>query len=302
MKVKFDKKEQCELWSMAALPIILIFIFSYIPMYGILIAFQDYVPGIPIIGDPRINWVGFKHFQTFIDGPYFARLLKNTVWLSLLNLAFGFWIPIIFALFLNEVKQLRFKKFTQTASYMPYFISNVVVAGMFLSFLSQDGLFNAINRLTGQATVAYITKPAFFPGIYTLINVWKSFGFSSILYFSSISAIDPALYESARLDGAGRFKLMWHITLPAIKPTIAILLIMQIGSILASNVDLILLLYRPSTYRTADTIGTYIYRLGITDGRFSYTTAIGLFMTVINFTLVFIANKTSNKLTGYAMW
>ncbi len=271
-------------------------------MYGILIAFQDYVPGIPIIGDPRINWVGFKHFQTFIDGPYFARLLKNTVWLSLLNLAFGFWIPIIFALFLNEVKQLRFKKFTQTASYMPYFISNVVVAGMFLSFLSQDGLFNAINRLTGQATVAYITKPAFFPGIYTLINVWKSFGFSSILYFSSISAIDPALYESARLDGAGRFKLMWHITLPAIKPTIAILLIMQIGSILASNVDLILLLYRPSTYRTADTIGTYIYRLGITDGRFSYTTAIGLFMTVINFTLVFIANKTSNKLTGYAMW
>ena len=181
---------------MALLPIALIFIFSYIPIYGIVIAFQNYVPGIPLLGDERIEWVGLEHFKTFIEGPYFGRLMINTIRLNLLNLAFGFPIPIIFALVLNEVRNAKFKKFTQTASYMPYFISNVVVAGMFINFLQPDGLFNQINMALGKDPVPYITRPEYFPGVYTLINVWKGFGFNSILYFSAIAGIDQELYES----------------------------------------------------------------------------------------------------------
>ena len=295
-------RENLELYLMALIPVTLIFIFSYVPIYGIVIAFQNFVPGIPMIGDERIDWVGFKHFTDFINSHFFGRLLKNTIWLNLLNLLFGFPIPILFAIVLNEVRNARYKRFTQTASYMPYFISNVVVAGMFINFLQPDGLFNHIRAAFGARPLPFITRPEYFPAIYTLINVWKGFGFNSILYFSAISGIDQELYESGRLDGGTRLQLMRHITIPSILPTIAIMLILQVGSFLGSNTDLIILLYRPSTYRTADTLGTYIYRLGITEGRFSYTTAIGLFMSVIGFALVYAANKASDKLTGFAMW
>lgn len=294
--------ESGQLWLMALLPVTLIFIFSYVPMYGIAIAFQDYVPGIPLLFDDRINWVGFQWFERFVDSVYFTRLLRNTLFLNLLNLLFGFWTPIIFALFLNEVHAIKFKRTVQTASYMPYFLSNVVVVGMVLSFIQIDGIINNIIDFFGGDRQVWITKPDKFPMIYTIINVWKNFGFSSILYMSTISSIDPALYESARIDGARRFQMMRYITLPGILPTIAITLIMQVGSLLGSNADLILLLYTSATYRTADVFGTYIYRLGILDGQFSYTTAIGLMLAVVNFALVFIANKISDRLTGFALW
>jgi putative aldouronate transport system permease protein len=296
-------KENIELYTIMLPTIILIFTFCYIPIYGVLIAFQDYSPGMPFFsftGD--IKWVGLKHFMRFINGPFFNRIMINTIVLSFYNLLFGFWLPIIFALLLNEVRALRFKKFVQTASYLPYFISAVVVAGMVLSFIKPDGLVNGLVEVFGGTRTAINTSPKAFPFVYTITNVWKSFGFNSILYLSAIAAIDPTLYESAHLDGATRLQSMWYITLPSIKPTIAIMLIMAVGSLLASNTELILLLYSPATYPTADVIGTYVYRLGIEGGQFSYTTAIGLLASIINFILVFISNKASDKIAGYSLW
>lgn len=295
--------ENVELYLIMLPVLILIFLMCYLPLYGLAIAFQDYSPGMPFFSlTENIKWVGFKHFANFINGKYFGRLMGNTILLSVYNLVFGFWVPIVFALLLNEVRNLRFKKFVQTASYLPYFISAVVVAGMVLSFIDMDGIINKIIVLFGGAATPLNTSPSAFPVIYTITNVWKSFGWNSILYLSTMSAIDPALYESARLDGANRLQQMWHVTIPSILPTIAIMLIMAVGGILGSNTDLILLLYNTATYPTADVIGTYIYRVGIEGGQFSYTAAVGIFSSVINFALVFVANFISNKVTNYGLF
>ncbi|MCI8441238.1 MAG: sugar ABC transporter permease [Provencibacterium sp.] len=296
-------RENLQLYSLFLPLAILIFIFNYLPMWGVIIAFQDYKVGSAMFAlDGSIKWVGFKHFLTFINSENFVRLVGNTLRLSVLNLLFGFTIPILFAILLNEVKQFRFKKFVQTASYLPYFISTVVVAGMALSFLEPNGIINNFLAVFGIASKEYIIFPDYYPTIYTTINVWKNFGFGSILYFSTLSSIDPALYESARIDGANRFQQAIHITLPGIQFIIAVQLVLQMGSILHTNTDLALLLYRNSTYATSDVIGTYIYRIGIEGGKYSYTTAVGLFMSVIGITLTYITNRISNKMTGYGLW
>lgn len=295
-------KENLELYSLFLPAAVLIFIFCYIPLGGLVIAFQDYLAGNPVFALSGVKWVGLKHFQRFIKSVYFERLIGNTLRLSVLNLAFGFTMPIIFALLLNEVRNLKYKKFVQTASYLPYFISTVVAAGMMISFLEMGGVVNSVLGVLGIPAKEYIAYPDYYPTIYTVTNVWKNFGFSSILYFSTISSIDPVLYESARMDGANRWQQMRHITLPGIKFIIAVQLVLKMGSILESNTDLALLLYRPSTYSMADVIGTYVYREGIQGGKYSYTTAIGLFMSVIGFILTYITNRISNKLTGYGMW
>jgi len=294
-------KENVELYLMMIPVLVLIFIFCYIPMYGIVIAFQNYIPGDPFIGE-GVAWVGFQHFISFVQGEYFWRLISNTLILSGLNLLFGVTIPILFALLLNEIRAARFKKVVQTASYMPYFISAVVVAGMVISFVSTEGVVTKLLTLFGMDSKNYRLEPSAFPWIYTITNVWKGFGFGSILYLSTISSIDPGLYESAKIDGANRWKQMLYITIPGIQNIIAINLILAIGGILASNSDLILLLYTPATYDTADVIGTYSYRLGILGGQFSYIAAAGLFMAVIGFVLTYVANKVSNKITGYGLW
>jgi len=286
------------------LPVLIhIFIFCYIPMYGVVIAFQDYYPGSNFIAfDGSIQWVGFEHFINFVTGPYFSRLVKNTFTLSFYFFIFGFWIPIMFALLLNELKNKYLKKFVQTASYLPYFISTVVVAGMVLSFIGTDGIFNILIRSLGGTTISFITEPKYFTVIYTITSIWVSFGWNSILYLSSMSSIDPSLYEAAKIDGANRFKQMLHITLPSIQSTIFILLIFAIGNLLSANSEFILLIYNPATYETADVIGTYVYREGLMGGNFSSGTAIGLFTSVINFTLLFIANSISRKVSDYALW
>ncbi|MDF2726401.1 MAG: transporter permease subunit [Paenibacillus sp.] len=286
------------------LPVLLhIFIFSYIPMYGVVIAFQDYYPGKPFLAfDGSVHWVGFKHFVDFFNGPYFARLMRNTFILSFYFFAFGFWVPILFALLMNELKNGLFKKFVQTASYLPHFISNVVVAGMLLSFINMDGVVNAIIGLFGGTPISFTTEPGYFPAIYTITSIWKSFGWSSILYLSAMSAIDPSLYEAAKMDGANRFKQMLHVTLPSIRPTIFILLIFAVGSLLSTNSEFILLIYNPALYETADVIGTYLYRDGLLGGNFSFGTAVGLLIAVINFTLLYIANTLSRKYADYALW
>jgi putative aldouronate transport system permease protein len=237
-----------------------------------------------------------------MQGEYFGRLIRNTIRLSLLNLAFGFTLPILFALLLDQLKHLRWRKFIQTASYMPYFISTVVVAGMVLSFIDTNGLITNMLAFLGLERINYRLSKTAFPIIYTVTNVWKGFGFGSILYFATITGIDPQLYESAKMDGANRWQQCWHITLPGIQRIIAINLIMSVGGILGSNSDLILLLYQPATYEVADVIGTYTYRLGIVGGQYSYTAAAGLFMSVIGFVLTYSANRVSNKLTDFGLW
>lgn len=296
-------RENLELISIMLPTLVLIFIFCYIPMYGVVIAFQKYAPGRPFLSfDGSTRWVGLKHFVDFIDSKYFGRLMGNTLKLSFYNLIFGFWVPIVFALMLNEIGNMHLRKFFQTASYLPYFISMVVVAGLVISFVETNGLINNIIVSLGGSRQAWRTNKNAFPVIYTLTNIWKSFGFNSILYLSAITAIDTALYEAAKLDGASRIQQIWYVTLPSILPTIAIMLIMAVGGMLNSNTDLILLLYSSATYETSDVLGTYIYRIGIQGGKFSETAAIGLFASVINFALVFGANFVSNKLTDTGMW
>ncbi len=296
-----NTKENIELYLIMLPTVLLIIVFMYIPLYGIVIAFQDYVPGAPFFG-LGTKWVGLKHFKDFISSYYFTRIVKNTVVLNLMNLGFGFWVPIVFALLLNELKDSFFKKFVQTASYLPYFISSVVVAGMVLSFTATDGIINKLIAALGGTAQAWNTKASAFPWIYTLTCIWQSFGWGSILYLSSISSIDPSLYEAAELDGAGRFKKIWYVTLPFMLPLIIIQLIFAIGGLMNIGTEMILLLYNPSTYSTADVIGTYVYREGLLGGNFSPGAASGLFMSVINLLLTFGANTLSRKFTDYSLW
>ena len=294
-------KDNLELYSLMLPAIFIIIMYCYIPMYGVVIAFQNYAPGAPFWGE-NTKWVGLDHFIRFYESPFFGRLMGNTLWLSFLNLAWGFWVPIVFALLLNEVQVVGFKKFVQTASYLPYFVSTVVMAGMLISFISPNGIINKAIEALGGTAQSWRSMPSAFPTIYTLTNIWKGFGYNSILYMSVITSIDTSMYESARLDGANRLQQAIKITIPSIIPTIAIMLIMAVGGLLNANTDLILLLYVPSTYEVADVLGTYIYREGLQGGKTSYTTAIGLIQTVVNFALVFIANKISDKLTGAGLF
>lgn len=292
-----------ELYLIMLPVLIMVIIFFYLPMFGIVIAFQDYTPGSPFWSfDGSTKWVGLDNFKNFMSSIYFTRLLKNTLTLSLCNLIFGFWVPIAFALLINEIRLVKYKRVVQTASYMPYFISMVVAAGMVVSFIEKDGLVNQIIMLFGGDPVAFRTDPKWFPVVYTLTNIWKSFGWSSILYLSSMASIDPALYESARIDGANRWQQVFKITLPMIAPTIAIMLIFAVGDIMSSNTDLILLLYNNATMKTADVFGTYVYREGMLTGKTSLGTAVGLFASTINLLLVFVANKASNKISGEGLF
>ena len=296
-----DTRENIQYYLMMIFPLIMIFLFSYLPMFGIIIAFQDYVAGRPFFGEGVI-WVGLKWFREFVDSYYFARILRNTLVLNALNLVMGFWVPIIFALIVNEIRISKFKKFTQTVSYLPHFLSSVVVAGMVVSFIANDGIITLMLRAVGFEAKSLSADPGAFPWIYTLTSIWKSFGWSSIIYLSTITAIDPGLYEAAAVDGAGRFRKIWHVTLPAMLPLIVIQLILSIGNMLSANTDLILLLYNSSTYKTADVIGTYVYRETLMGGKFSYGTASGLLMSILSFALTYIANAVSRKKTDYSMW
>jgi putative aldouronate transport system permease protein len=302
VSLKRDRiSENFQLYTLLLPLMLLLFIFCYIPMYGVVIAFQDYIPGNPFIGK-GVKWAGLKHIIRFIQGEYFGRIIRNTLVLSGLNLAFGFTTPIFFALLLDQIRSINFRKLVQTVSYMPYFISSVVVAGMVISFIDINGIITNALAFIGVERMNFRLSKTAFPWVYTITNTWKSFGFGSILYFATIMSIDPQLYESAKIDGANRFQQVLYITLPGIQRIIAINLILDIGGMLSTNTDLILLIYHPATYEVADVIGTYIYRAGIEGGQFSYTTAVGLFMALLGFILTFIANLVSNKLTDYGLW
>lgn len=276
-----------------ALPIIIyFFIFSYLPMFGIIISFQDFNPIRGIFGS---KWVGLENFRAFFGSYYFERLIKNTFMISFLTLIFSFPCPIILALLLNEVGNRLYKRTIQTISYMPYFISLVVIAGLIKIFTAEDGLVTAILVNFGFARKDLLADPSLFRSIYIISDIWQNVGFNSIIYLAALSSIDPQLYEAAIIDGAGRLRQTWHITLPGISSTIIILLILRMGNLFNVGYEKIILLYSPVTYSTADVISSFTYRKGLLDADYSYSAAVGLFNSVINFSLLLVANFFSKK-------
>ena len=276
-----------------------VLIFNYFPMYGILIAFKDYSPVRGILGS---DWVGLQHFQDFFNNPMAFRILKNTLILGVYNLLWSFPVPIILALLFNELKNKIFKKVVQTVSYFPNFISVVIIAGMLTEFCSREGLFNQIVRMFGGEPVTFLLEPKYFRTIFIASGIWQSAGFGTIIYLAALSGVDPTLYDVANIDGAGRWQQMLNISLPALKPTMVILLIFSVSGILGSDFQKIILLYNPDTYEVADVIGSYTYREGVLGARFEYTTAIGLFMSVISFILLSLANLISRKVAEVSLW
>ena len=298
-RLKLDLQRNYQAYLMVLPSIVLIFIFAYIPMYGILMAFENYRPQLGVLGS---KWVGLYHFKDFLTSPHSLNVIRNTLFISVYSLLVGFPCPIILALLLNEVRCQAYKRTVQTISYMPYFISNVVICGMIKSFMSYDGVFNQITAMFGMAPKSFLSDPALFPSVIVFSDLWQCIGWNSIIYMAALAGIDPDLYEAAHIDGCGRLRQMWHITLPGIVPTIITLLILSIGGLLGANSSKILLLYSPLTYETGDVIGTFIYRRGLQGGDFSYSTAVGLFQTVINFLLLIFANWFSNKTTETSLW
>ncbi len=281
-------------------PVVLFFaIFHYVPMYGAIIAFKDYSPRLGIWGSP---WVGLEHFQSFFGGLYFWRVLKNTILISLYELLFGFPAPIILALLLNEIRSSLFKRTVQTVTYMPHFISLVVVCGMIKEFTSSTGIVNDVIAYFGGERISLLLEPEYFRTLFISSGVWQHIGWGTIIYLAALTGIDPEQYEAAKIDGAGRWKQMLHITLPGIMPTIVILIILDIGRLMNVGSEKIILLYNPSTYETADVIGSYVYRIGLQEMNYSFSSAVGLFNSVINFTLVIFSNWLSRKLNETSLW
>jgi putative aldouronate transport system permease protein len=277
------------------LPVILFFIlFAYKPMYGLVIAFQNYRPTLGFVRSP---WVGLRHFKAFFNDVYFFRLFRNTISISLLSIVFGFPAPIILALLLNELKNVVFKRTVQTITYMPYFISMVVVCSLIRIYSSTNGVFSQIAMFFGGDAKNYLTVPKYFWTIYVVSGIWQGIGWNSIIYLAALTGIDQEQYEAATIDGAGRFRRMRHITLPNLLPTIMVLFILRMGSILNVGFEKIILLYNQSIYETADVISSYVYRRGILEAAYSYATAVGLFNSLVNILFLVSANKLSKKFT-----
>lgn len=292
-------RKDWQLYSLLVLPIIYLLIFKYGPMIGNVIAFRRFVPGGSIFGE---KWVGLHYFQMFIHDPTFWRVFTNTIILGGLTMLLTFPMPIIFALLLNEVKSKKFKKFVQTASYLPHFLSIVIVAGMILQLTATNGSINALVQFFTGETINFMQRAEWFRTIYITSEIWQGMGWGAILYLAALTTIDDSLYEAARIDGANRWKQTLHVTIPGILPTIVTLLILNMGSFLAVGFEKILLLYNPLIYETSDVISTYLYRVGIGSSNFSYATAIGLFESIIGLILVFSVNAISRRLTERSLW
>lgn len=277
------------------LPAFLIFlIFSYLPMYGIIIAFKDYVPTLGVLESP---WVGLKHFERFFNSYYFGDLIKNTLGISVYSLVVGFPLPIILALALNEVRDGPFKKFTQTITYAPNFVSVVVMVGMVIAFLSPStGIINHFLDFLGFERISFMTDPKWFKTVYVLSGVWQGTGWSSVIYLAALSGVDTQLHEAAVVDGATRLQRIWHINLPTIRPTMVILLIMSVGSIMSVGYEKILLMQNPLNMESSNVISTFVYKQGLLEAQYSYAAAVGLFNSVINAALLLVVNKVASKL------
>lgn len=275
-------------------------IFHYGPMYGAIIAFKEYSPMKGIVGSP---WVGFDHFASFFDSYYFWRILKNTVVISCYSLLFEFPAPIILAILINEVRHKSFRRIAQSVTYMPYFISLVVICGMVKDFTNSGGILNSwFTMMFGGDGQALLQKPEWFRPLYVLSEIWQKVGWESIIYIAALMGIDQEQYEAARMDGAGRWRQIWNITIPGILPTIMIMFILRMGNLLNVGFEKIILLYNPATYDTADVISSFVYRKGLLEFGWSYSSAVGLFNSLINLILLLTANKLSKKFSQSSLW
>ncbi len=285
-------------------PVLLYYlIFSYLPMTGLIMAFENFIPGKGIAGIYTGEWVGLKWFKQFFDSVFAWKLVRNTFLLSFYSLIFGFPIPILFAVCITQIRNRVIQKGAQVITYLPYFISTVVVVGMMTNFLSpSNGIINQLIEKCGGKAINFMNDPSWFRRLYVISGSWQTFGFNSIIFVAAIMGISPDLYEAMKIDGASKRQQVWHLVLPMIKPTILLLLIMSLGNILSVGFEKVYLMYNPAVYETGDVIATYVYRQGIENKNYSYATAVGLFNSVVGFSLVYASNWFSRKFSGSSLW
>lgn len=298
-RLKSDMRRNYPLYLLMIPVLAYYIIFYYKPMYGAIIAFKEYSPSLGIIGSP---WVGFNQFIKFFTAPDFARILKNTLVISITSIVFGFPAPIILALLFNELRNAKFKSVAQTISYLPHFVSLVVVCGLIKTFVSQGGIIFQLATALGAKNVGMLSRPECFVPIYVLSGIWQEIGWGSIIYLAALSSIDQELYEAAKIDGANKWKQTLHVTLPGIAPTIIIMFILRMGSLLSVGYEKIILLYNPLIYETSDVISSYVYRVGLGQQSWSYSTAVGLVNSVVNFGIIMLTNRISAKYSETSLW
>ncbi|GHU75345.1 sugar ABC transporter permease [Clostridia bacterium] len=298
-RIAKDFRKNNRVYLMALPMVVFLVLFRYLPLLGISIAFQDFKYRVGFFGS---KWVGLKHFESFVKGFYFGRLLTNTLMISLLDLAFVFPMPILLALLINEIRSQHYKRIIQTITYMPHFISIIVFSGIIIKFTSMNGVIPSIMSWLGMSRVNLLMQPAAFRSVYTISSIWKEAGWSAIIYLSAVTRVDPQLYEAADIDGSSRIGKLIHVTLPGIAPTVIMMLILKMGSMMNVGFERIILLYNDVTRETADVISTYVYRAGLIDMKYSFSTAVDFFNSIINFTLVIVTNAISRYLSDTSLW
>ena len=293
-------KREWQIYVMLLPTIIWFLVFLYKPMYGLQIAFKDYSIFKGVANSP---WIGWEHFETLFSNDSFLRAVRNTITISFYNLLFGFPAPIILALMFNEVMHATYKRTAQTIVYLPHFISSVIIAGIVITAFSPTaGIINTFIGWLGFDSVYFLTQPQWFRPIFVGTGIWQEAGFGSIVFLAAIAGVNPSLYESAVVDGANRWQMMWKITIPSIMPTILIMLIIRIGNVMEVSFELVILLYQPSTYETADVVNTWVYRQGLQSGQYDLAAAAGLFNAVVAFVLVMTANTLSRRFSRTSLW
>ncbi|MNQ67634.1 putative multiple-sugar transport system permease YteP [compost metagenome] len=295
VEVKKKIRKSMPLYLIFSLPFVYFLIFHYAPMVGNLMAFEDYSIVKGFFGSP---WAGTKYFRQFLTDPYFWSVVRNTLLINLYSLIFNFPSSLIFALLLNELSQKYFKRIVQSVTYIPHFLSTVVVVGMLVNFLSIDGLFNEVIKMFGGEPQTFMSMPQWFRTIFIGSGIWQDLGWNAIIYLAALTAIDPQLYEAATVDGANRWRKLLHITLPGISTVVTIMLLLTLGKMLSVGFEKVLLMYSGPTYETADVIQTYVYRRGLIDSDFSFASAVGIFQSVISFILVVSANEVAKRING----
>lgn len=293
-------KRYSSLYALLMVPLVWYIVFKYLPMYGLQIAFKRFNPSLGITGSP---WAGMTYFKQFFGSYYFGDVLWNTISLSLFTMLIGFPMPIILALLINEIKSIKFRKIIQNITYMPNFLSVVVIVSMLTLFSNKDyGLFNKLTGFFGTASVDFMSKPSCFQPLYVFSNVWQFMGFNAIIYIAALAGVDQELYEAASIDGATRMQKIIHISIPCIMSTILIMFIMRIGNLMSVGFEKVLLMQNSVTLSSSEIISTFIYKNGIQKGQFSYSTAVGMFNSIINFILLISANYISKKTTKTGLW
>lgn len=292
-------KDSKYLYCLLLLPILYFIVFKYVPIYGVLIAFKDFKIRDGILGS---SWVGFQNFADFLGDPNFFTVLKNTVLLSLLQILFCFPIPVIFALFVNESKSKFVKSLVERVSCFPHFISVVVVVSMLTSFVSKDGIINQLIVAFGGSAKSYLLDSTWFRPLYIVTDIWQETGWSAIIYLAALSSVDLQLYEACDIDGGGRFTKLWNISLPTIMPTITIMFILRMGSIMSVSFEKVLLMQNPTIYNTADVISTYVFRRGLQGAQYSYATAVGVFESLVGIVFLLLSNAISRKVSETSLF